>query len=191
MKLIRKLGTRLDKNGKKQSWAIFECPFDNKEVEMRLGNGRKALSCKDHKSIKHNGSYTELYKKWGRMKQRILNPNSKSYKDYGGRGITICDEWLEFIPFRDWALTNGYSEDLEINRIKNDGNYEPFNCDFVTSTENNRNKRGQKIKDMEMADEIRYLYATNKYTMLDLSKKYNASVTTIFNIINNKRWIKE
>ena len=122
-------------------------------------------------------------------RKRVLNSNNTSYKDYGGRGITICNEWLEFIPFRDWALVNGYAEGLQINRIWNDGNYESSNCNFVPSKENARNRRSRKIKNMEMANEIRELHATGNYTQTELAKMYNVSRREINFIINNKHWV--
>ena len=72
-------------------------------------------------NMKHGGKGVKLYTVWGNMKDRCLNLNNHAYKDYGGRGITICNEWLEFTPFRDWALSNGYKENLQINRMKNGG----------------------------------------------------------------------
>ena len=122
------------------------------------------------------------------MKQRILNPNHKDYKNYGGRGITVCNEWLAFIPFRDWALNNGYAEGLQINRIWNNGNYEPFNCNFVPGEENARNKRNNVIKSMKIANEIRDLYKTGNYTQKELAEKYGVSFATISGIILNKNW---
>src|SRR3989304_7987456 len=97
-------------------------------------------------NYKHGWYNRKLYFCWNGMKQRILNPKVHNYKDYGGRGITICDEWLEFIPFRDWALANGYQEDLQIDRINNNGNYSPENCRWIPQKENCRSRRGQKIK---------------------------------------------
>lgn len=79
---------------------------------------------------------------WRGMKARCYNPNSPKYKDYGKRGITVCDEWKwDFLAFRTWAETNGYQEGLTIDRINVNGNYEPSNCRFISLTENNRNKR--------------------------------------------------
>lgn len=86
-----------------------------------------------------------LYSRWKGMKRRCYNKNHNHYKDYGGRGITVCDEWLySFRNFYDWAIPNGFSEDLQIDRINNDGNYEPSNCHWVTAKENMNNTRRNK-----------------------------------------------
>jgi len=142
-------------------------------------------------NYKHGGKGTRLYNVWQDMKQRVLNPNNKRYKDYGGRGIIICPEWTnDFINFRDWALNNGYKEDLEINRVINDGNYEPSNCDFVPAEENMRNRRKPKteILSLELANEIRTLWKTGKYKLKELADKFGVSPSTISLIINNKIW---
>lgn len=93
----------------------------------------------------HGGHKTRLYKIWGGMKTRCHNSNSPKYKDYGGRGIAVCQEWRDnFDTFRDWATTNGYAEDLSLDRINVDGNYEPDNCrwsDMKTQARNKRNNR--------------------------------------------------
>ena len=83
----------------------------------------------------------KLYQRWAAIKQRCCNPNCKRYKDYGGRGITLSEEWMEYEPFYDWAITHGYEEGLDIDRIDNDKGYSENNCHFVTRSENNRNKR--------------------------------------------------
>lgn len=82
-----------------------------------------------------------LYSVWQGFKYRCYNKSNIEYHCYGGRGIIVCDEWVsDFTKFRNWALNNGYKKGLQIDRINNNGNYEPSNCRFVTSKINNRNR---------------------------------------------------
>ena len=89
----------------------------------------------------HGQSKTRLYRIWHGMLDRCNNHNRHEYMYYGGRGITVCDEWMEFEPFYKWAMSHGYAYDLTIDRINNDGNYEPNNCRWVTMKEQAKNKR--------------------------------------------------
>jgi len=95
--------------------------------------------------IKHGdrigGSRTKLYMVWSNMKTRCFNPNAQRYSQYGARGITVCEEWMEYLPFKEWALANGYREGLYIDRMDNDGDYIPNNCRWATASESNRNRR--------------------------------------------------
>lgn len=87
----------------------------------------------------------KLYYVWISMKYRCYNKNHPSYHNYGGRGISVCDEWMKDVKtFYDFAIENGWKEGLEIDRINNDGNYEPSNIRFVSHRKNNLNTRKQK-----------------------------------------------
>ena len=92
--------------------------------------------------LKHGKKNTRLYNIWIDMKRRCNSKNRKSYKDYGGRGIVVCNEWLQdFMNFYNWAIANGYKENLTIDRIDVNGNYEPNNCRWIEKGEQNRNQR--------------------------------------------------
>lgn len=192
MKLIKSLPRKFI-NGYWVSMGIFWCDGCVQEVERRLSDGYKCKSCGCNRckggrnSFKHGETNTRLYNVWKSMKQRILDSNNKSYKDYGGRGISICSEWAEsYILFRDWALNNGYADALVIDRINNNGNYEPTNCRFITVLESNRNKRD--LLTLEIANEIRELNKTCNYTQKELSEMYDVSQSTIWQIVNNITW---
>lgn len=81
---------------------------------------------------------------WSGMKARCLNNKSISYKSYGAKGVTVCDEWLEFKNFHNWAITHGYQDGLTLDRIDNYGNYEPTNCQWVDSKENKKRQRNTR-----------------------------------------------
>ena len=144
---------------KKSTW-LCRCDCGN-ETTTAIGDLRSghttSCGCAHRQAVgrinlKHGLAYKcgRLYPLWKSIKYRCFNPKSRSYKNYGGRGITVCEEWRDdFMSFYSWAMQNGYAEEklpnglnkLTIDRIDNDGNYEPSNCRFVTNSEQAKNKR--------------------------------------------------
>lgn len=143
------IGITRDKVGQR----AFLCKCDcGKEVPVKptyWENGKiKSCGCKHNEySTTHGGSKERLYKVWGDMKSRCYNKNSACYMNYGGRGIMICEEWIDdYSKFREWAYSNGYDEnapfgECTIDRIDVNGNYEPSNCRWITNVEQQKNKR--------------------------------------------------
>lgn len=89
----------------------------------------------------HGESKTRLYRIWKGMRARCHNPKNPSFKDYGGRGIRVCDAWQKYNAFKQWAISSGYAENLTIERIDVDGMYEPSNCKWIPRPEQGKNTR--------------------------------------------------
>lgn len=133
------------------------CLIEVRGSHLETGN-TKSCGClrrEREPAYKHGEAnpQTRLYHIWAHMKKRCSWFNGKPYKYYGGRGIKVCNEWNNnFIAFKTWALANGYQENLTIDRINNDGNYEPNNCQWITKSENtkkrNKEERVRKLKEM-------------------------------------------
>ena len=107
-----------------------------------LRGATKSCGCLRRESIhiKHGGKGTRLYRIWQAMKGRCNRETDKSYIYYGAKGIKVCDEWKDFSNFRDWSLDHGYTDNLTIDRIDPNGNYEPTNCRWATEKQQQNNK---------------------------------------------------
>ena len=151
-------GTKQSGNQQKTMW-LCKCDCGNEKVvsagELQSGH-TTSCGCYHKEQVgrinrTHNmANKQRLYRVWKAMRERCNNPHNKSFKNYGGRGIKVCDEWQkDYLAFHKWAMANGYKEEtlpnglnrLTIDRIDVNGNYEPNNCRFVTNAENARNKR--------------------------------------------------
>lgn len=106
----------------------------------------------ENPSYKHGGTGTKLYKIWCAMHSRTTNPNQWNYQYYGGRGISICDEWKAFPVFQEWAINNGYIDGLSIDRIDPNKNYEPNNCRWIPLNEQQANRRPFNLHKAVIAD---------------------------------------
>lgn len=127
----------------------FQCDCGNSVFIPLSRAGRHTSSCGCLRNdtvrqlrIKHGESQTRLYSIWKGMNKRCSNPATKSYEVYGGRGISVCDEWKQdYNAFREWALSHGYDEKLTLDRINNDLGYSPNNCKWATKAEQSQNRR--------------------------------------------------
>lgn len=104
--------------------------------------------CGSDSHIKHNMSNSRIYKAHSGMLGRCNNPNNHKYKCYGGRGIRVCEDWLKFENFYEWAVNNGYKEGLTLERINVNGNYEPTNCKWISRRRQYYNKQDTKYIDI-------------------------------------------
>lgn len=144
--VMEKFGVHTSKGGSTCIIWKCECECGNTTyaTTTNLTQGHvKSCGCwKIESQLTHGMTGTRLYRIWNDMRTRCYNKSHKSYKDYGGRGITVCDEWKEDSnKFIEWSLRNGYAESLSLDRKDTNGNYEPSNCRWSTRKEQANNTR--------------------------------------------------
>lgn len=145
----RKIGllTVIERVPNKNGHVFYKCKCDcgrNREVQAYALKKCEIISCgcSGYKLEHHNLSYTRLCRIWRGMKQRCYNSKAINYQYYGAKGVTVCEEWKEsFTSFYEWSISNGYQENLTIDRIDPFGNYEPLNCRWSTYKEQAKNQR--------------------------------------------------
>ena len=135
--------------------------------------------CRERHRHTHDESKTRLFRILQYVKGRCYNQNNSAYQYYGGRGISVCQEWREsFVTFRDWALANGYSDDLTLDRIDADGNYEPSNCRWVDRKTQMRNQR----------DSLKYTIDGITRNLADWCDIYNVPYERTRHRVVNLKW---
>lgn len=142
--------TVIRKNGRMNRNVAWECKCDcgnTKTISSySLRSGRsQSCGCLNKELVTkmmttHGKSGTRLHRIWTLMKNRCTSDTSPDYPKYGGRGVTVCDEWLKFDAFYEWSISHGYDDTLSIDRIDNDGNYCPDNCRWATKKQQENNK---------------------------------------------------
>lgn len=151
-----------EKSGKHYRWhCLCDCGKTSivTTTHLRSGHTKQCSDCgKKSGGMKraiHGMRGTRIYKIYAKMIERCTNKNAIGFKNYGGRGISVCKDWINnFKAFHNWAIANGYREDLTIDRIDNNGNYEPSNCRWVTRKQQAKNRRttifvnGECLKDV-------------------------------------------
>ena len=182
--------------GKNERHYLCKCDCGNYKViracSLRSGDA-KSCGCY-HKELllkrqtTHNMTKTTLYKAWCNMKARCYNTRRKDYCNYGGRGITMCEEWKDFEVFKEWALKNGYKEKkvngkniLSLDRIDVDGNYCPENCRWATDKQQANNKRTTK----------RFYYNGQNLTAREWSDLLGINYVTLVGRLHNSSWSVE
>lgn len=183
----------ITQESKKTKW-ICQCEC-GKIIEVFSGNltskTRPTQSCgclsreksskrmkEKNPGYKHGKNNTRLHVIWDAMKKRCYLKSHIHYSNYGGRGITVCEEWRnDFLNFYNWAIANGYKEDLTIDRIDSDKNYSPDNCRWITHKEQQNNKRTNHFVE----------YKGRKYTISQLAEEKNIKYDILLYRIN-KGW---
>jgi hypothetical protein len=153
----RKYGklTVIEYSHTKYGKCFWKCRCDCGKLSVVLGRYLKTghtTSCgcqRGNRTTIHGMSKARIYRIWRSMKTRTNPNNREKYPYYSGRGITRCKEWDQFEPFYDWAMENGYSDNLSIDRIDVNGNYEPSNCRWATLKEQGRNKRNNHLIEID------------------------------------------
>lgn len=172
--LLTVIKMRKERGKHNEVFWICQCDCGNL-IDVRANSLQqgKTTSCGCSRK-KHGMNDTRLYRIWNGMKNRCNNPKRKDYHKYGGRGVSVCNEWNNFISFLEWAELNGYADELTLERIDVNGNYEPDNCIWATPIEQANNKTN--TPHIEYNNEIVTLKQLSELTGINyqtLFRRYN------------------
>ena len=173
---------------KMRTWiCICDCGKETTVYQQHLTRGDTkscgcyVSECNKKRLTTHGETKTRLYKIWNGMRQRCMNENDQAYIRYGARGISVCKEWDSFLAFKQWAISHGYRDDLTIDRINVNGNYEPCNCrwaDIIVQSNNKTNSH--------------YLVLDGrKQTMAQWAKELNIKTETLYARVVKRKWDDE
>lgn len=176
---------------------VCDCGNHTETLKEHLSSG-KTRSCgclrRENGRPTHKEIHTRLYTIWGNMCNRCSNPNNPAWDRYGGRGITVCDEWKSYECFRDWAKNNGYTDELTIDRLDNNSGYNPSNCRWVDKIVQANNKRnnhfveynGQTKTIAEWAQVVNIPYKTLHHRIVGLNWSVERAMTQLPRGTNRK-----
>ena len=168
-----------------KTWVcLCDCGNETTVYQQHLKRGdTKSCGCflseeSRKRKTTHGETKTRLYKIWDGMRQRCKNPNDAAFRHYGARGISICKEWDNYLKFKEWALSHGYCEDLSIDRVDVNGNYEPSNCRWANAYEQSNNKTTSHYLEFD----------GKKQTIAQWAKELNMPMETLYRRITKYHW---
>lgn len=196
MELLSALPSERTAAGKLIKMGLFFCAFCQSEVTRPSGDGNRNRSCgcarhdlRATHGLRRDGKVDPIFWVWNGMKARCYNSNHSSWDRYGGRGIVICDEWLQDPElFYSWARANGWRKGLEVDRRENDDRYSPDNCRIVLHVKNCQHRVSSKLT-QEDVDEMRRMFSAGGVTKKALGDRFGVTDSTASKVINNKIWI--
>ena len=161
----------------------------NREHAICSASGAERLKSK--RAPIHKEKRTRLYSIWRHMRGRCLHPRDKDYPYYGAKGVKVCQEWAEFVPFREWALANGYADNLTIDRIDNNQGYSPDNCQWLPNNENCKKRDVYAVSHLtpQVVLKIRQFAKDNpNLSFRAIGRKFKITHSTVANILKGRTW---